>query len=52
MKQDSYIFFHSNLMGMNLYKNGELIPKYIVFWSGYNSHNILIGKSKIKAVKR
>lgn len=49
---NTYIYFHSNLMGMNLYKGDKLIPKYIAYWSGYNSHNILVGKSKIKAVKK
>lgn len=52
MNNNEWFHFCVNLMGYDLYKNGEYIPKYIVYWSGYNSEKILSGKSRIKAIPK
>ena len=51
-KNENWLFFHSNLMGYNLYKNGEILPKFIAFWGGFNSAAILTGNSQIRAYKK
>lgn len=51
-KNENWLFFHCNLMGYNLYKNGEMLPKFIAFWRGFNSEEILTGNSQIIACKK
>lgn len=51
MNNYKWMFFHTNLMGYRLVKNGEYYPKYLAYWLGYNSVNILDNKSVIKAIK-
>lgn len=41
---DDWFDFFSNLMHLNIYKRGVLVPKYILYWKGYMSQNIKANK--------
>jgi len=43
-----YLIFHQNLSGYDYFKNGKFVPRYILYWSGYNSEMIKTGKTDIK----
>jgi len=51
MNNETFFDFHSELMGYNLFKNGKFVPKYIAYWTGHNSEDILCGRHDIKAVR-
>lgn len=44
--------FHTNLMGFDIYDKYEWVPKYILYWSNYNSHDILVGRTKFKVIEK
>ena len=47
-----YFNFCVNLRGFRVYKNNIEIPKYILFWKGYNSDDILQGKTNLILIPR
>lgn len=51
-KNIKYRIFCDNLKGMDCYRDDKKIPKYILFWSGYNSGEIKAGITDIKVIKR
>lgn len=50
-KNNEWLYFQSNLLGHKLMKQDEPIEKFVAFWTGYNSKEILDGKVDIKAIK-
>lgn len=44
----SYLEFHLDLYGKELYKKGKKVPRFILFWSGYDSDKILLGRTDIE----
>jgi hypothetical protein len=41
-----YFEFHTNLMGLDIYINYILIPKYVLFYMGYDSTKIIFKRYK------
>ena len=51
-RREDFIEFHARLMGFNLERDSKPIDKYVAYWSGNNSRNILDNKLRIIAVKK
>ncbi|WP_233881841.1 hypothetical protein [Tenacibaculum piscium] len=47
-KRESYWEFHWSLCGFNYFRKGQQIPRFILYWQGYDSFNILQGKTDIE----
>jgi hypothetical protein len=41
-----YFEFHKELMGVDVYVNYILMPKYVLFYMGYDSTKIILKKYK------
>jgi len=52
MKNEEFRNFCDNLRGFKMYLNHIEVPKYILFWKGYKSHDILTGKTNINLIER
>lgn len=44
--------FHRELLGIDCYKNGRLVPRFILFYKGYNVLNILRNKTDLALRER
>ena len=45
--------FHSLLMGSDVFINNRLIPKYILYYKGYDATKIIFGRyDEVKIVKK
>jgi hypothetical protein len=38
---ETFLDFHTSLSGFDIYKNGRYIPKFIPYWAGVTSTEII-----------
>ncbi|MCG8213591.1 hypothetical protein J2Q11_12315 [Tenacibaculum finnmarkense genomovar finnmarkense] len=47
-RKESYWEFHWSLEGFNCFRKGKQTPRFILYWKGYSSSNILKGITDIE----
>lgn len=48
----TFFEFHTELLGLECFLNGKVIPKYIVFYRKYNLYEMFLNQSEIKLVEK
>lgn len=50
--KESFLKFCIELRGYNVERFGKEIPKYIVYWKGVSSKDLILSKYSYKLIKR
>ena len=48
----TFFEFHIELLGIECRRNGEVIAKWELFWSGYNLYEIFLKQTDIELVTK
>lgn len=46
-----WFWFFADIMGYNFYHNKKMVPKYILYYKGFTANQLLLGRTKYKAIK-
>lgn len=52
MRKETFMEFHTNLMGYDIYEGSKWIPKFVCYWCNIHSDDILLNRTKYKAIEK
>lgn len=47
-----YFKFHKEMMGYSCTINGEQVPKFVLFWAGYQAEDLIEGRTKYTVIDK